>query len=624
MEKKFKKVLVLGSGALKIGQAGEFDYSGSQALKALREEGISSVLVNPNIATIQTSEGIADKVYFQPVTPYFVTEIIKKERPDGILLAFGGQTALNCGTELYMNGTLKTYGVEVLGTSVEAIMDTEDRDRFVKKLDEAELKTPVSQAVETMEDALAAAHRIGFPIMIRSAYALGGLGSGICPDEKKFVEIAESAFTFAPQILVEESLKGWKEIEFEVIRDANDHCFTVASMENFDPLGIHTGESIVVAPTCSLTDEQVKMLQEISIKCVKHLNIVGECNIQFAFNAVTNDYRIIEINARLSRSSALASKATGYPLAFVAAKIALGYTLDQIGEMGTPNSAYVAPSLDYMICKIPRWDLTKFSGVSRLIGSSMKSVGEIMSIGRSFEEMIQKGLRMIGQGMHGFVGNDHVEFENLDEELENPTDLRIFAIAQALEEGYSVERIEELTKIDVWFIQRLKNIVDLKHKLMALNSLEELSDDFLREVKCAGFSDFQIARFVLKPEGGNMEKENLEVRKYRQSRGILPAVKRINTVASEHPELTNYLYFTYAVQGHDINYYKNEKSVVVLGSGAYRIGVLGERHQHSTETGLQVHHDQLQPRNRIDRLRHVRPPLLRRVVARTCARRHRP
>ena len=572
MEKKFKKVLVLGSGALKIGQAGEFDYSGSQALKALREEGISSVLVNPNIATIQTSEGIADKVYFQPVTPYFVTEIIKKEHPDGILLAFGGQTALNCGTELYMNGTLKTYGVEVLGTSVEAIMDTEDRDRFVKKLDEAELKTPVSQAVETMEDALAAAHRIGFPIMIRSAYALGGLGSGICPDEKKFVEIAESAFTFAPQILVEESLKGWKEIEFEVIRDANDHCFTVASMENFDPLGIHTGESIVVAPTCSLTDEQVKMLQEISIKCVKHLNIVGECNIQFAFNAVTNDYRIIEINARLSRSSALASKATGYPLAFVAAKIALGYTLDQIGEMGTPNSAYVAPSLDYMICKIPRWDLTKFSGVSRLIGSSMKSVGEIMSIGRSFEEMIQKGLRMIGQGMHGFVGNDHVKFENLDEELENPTDLRIFAIAQALEEGYSVERIEELTKIDVWFIQRLKNIVDLKHKLMALNSMEELSDDFLREVKCAGFSDFQIARFVLKPEGGNMEKENLDVRKYRQSRGILPAVKRINTVASEHPELTNYLYFTYAVQGHDINYYKNEKSVVVLGSGAYRIG----------------------------------------------------
>ena len=572
MEKKLKKVLVLGSGALKIGQAGEFDYSGSQALKALREEGISSVLVNPNIATIQTSEGIADKVYFQPVNTHFVTEIIKKERPDGILLAFGGQTALNCGTELYKNGTLEEYGVKVLGTSVEAIMDTEDRDLFVKKLDSASLKTPVSEAVEDMESALSAARRIGFPIMIRSAYALGGLGSGICPDESTFVELAESAFTFAPQILVEESLKGWKEIEFEVIRDANDHCFTVASMENFDPLGIHTGESIVVAPTCSLTDDQVKMLQELSIRCVRHLNIVGECNIQFAFNAETNDYRIIEVNARLSRSSALASKATGYPLAFVAAKIALGYTLDQIGEMGTPNSAYVAPQLDYMICKIPRWDLTKFAGVSRLIGSSMKSVGEIMSIGRSFEEMIQKGLRMIGQGMHGFVGNDHTRFENLDEELENPTDLRIFAIAQALEEGYTIERIEELTKIDKWFISRLKRIVDLKHKLQTFNRLEDLSKDFLREVKAAGFSDFQIARFVLKPQSGNMEKENLAVRRYRKQHGLLPAVKRINTVASEHPELTNYLYFTYAVEGHDIDYYKNEKSVVVLGSGAYRIG----------------------------------------------------
>ena len=572
MKKKLSKVLVLGSGALKIGQAGEFDYSGSQALKALREEGISSVLVNPNIATIQTSEGIADKVYFQPVNTHFVTEIIKKERPDGILLAFGGQTALNCGTELYQTGVLKEYGVEVLGTSVEAIMYTEDRDLFVKKLDEIQLKTPVSQAVENMDDALKAAHRIGFPVMIRSAYALGGLGSGICPDEKAFKELAESAFTFAPQILVEESLKGWKEIEFECIRDANDHCFTVASMENFDPLGIHTGESIVVAPTCSLTDEQVKMLQEITIRCVRHLNIVGECNIQFAFNATTNDYRIIEINARLSRSSALASKATGYPLAFVAAKIALGYTLDQIGEMGTPNSAYVAPQLDYMICKIPRWDLTKFAGVSRLIGSSMKSVGEIMSIGRSFEEMIQKGLRMIGQGMHGFVGNDHTKFENLDEELSHPTDLRIFAIAQALEEGYTVERIEELTKIDVWFLERLKNIVDLKNKLLKFSRLEDIPDELLREVKCAGFSDFQIARFVLKPKDGNMLKENLEVRKYRKSRQILPAVKRINTVASEHPELTNYLYMTYAVNGHDIEYYKNEKSVVVLGSGAYRIG----------------------------------------------------
>ena len=572
MKKELKKVLVLGSGALKIGQAGEFDYSGSQALKALREEGISSVLVNPNIATIQTSEGIADQVYFLPVTPYFVTEIIKKERPDGILLAFGGQTALNCGTELYQTGVLKEYGVQVLGTSVEAIMYTEDRDLFVKKLDEIEMKTPVSQAVENMEDALAAARRIGYPVMIRSAYALGGLGSGICPDETKFIELAESAFTFSPQILVEESLKGWKEIEFEVIRDANDHCFTVASMENFDPLGIHTGESIVVAPTCSLTQDQVTMLQDLSKQCIRHLGIVGECNIQYAFNADTNDYRVIEVNARLSRSSALASKATGYPLAFVAAKIALGYTLDEIGEMGTPNSAYVAPSLDYLICKIPRWDLTKFVGVSRRIGSSMKSVGEIMSIGRSFEEIIQKGLRMIGQGMHGFVGNDHTRFDNLDDELANPTDLRIFAIAQALEEGYDIQRIYDLTKIDPWFIGKLKNIIDYKVKLQSYNSLEELPAEVLKGAKVLGFSDFQIARFVLKPTSGNMEKENLAVRAYRKKLGILPAVKRINTVASEHPELTNYLYMTYGADGYDVNYYKNEKSVVVLGSGAYRIG----------------------------------------------------
>ncbi len=572
MNKKIKKVLVLGSGALKIGQAGEFDYSGSQALKALREEGISSVLVNPNVATIQTSEGIADKVYFLPVTEYFITEIIKKERPDGILLAWGGQTALNCGTALYKNGVFEKYGVEVLGTSVEAIMNTEDRDLFVHELNKVDLKVPVSQACENMEDAIAAARKIGFPIMIRSAYALGGLGSGVCKDEKEFREIAESAFTFAPQVLVEESLKGWKEIEFEVIRDANDHCFTVASMENFDPLGIHTGESIVVAPTCSLTDDQVKMLQEIAVKCVRHLKIVGECNIQYAFNAETNDYRIIEINARLSRSSALASKATGYPLAFVAAKIALGYTLDQIGEMGTTNSAYVAPSLDYMICKIPRWDLTKFAGVSHKLGSSMKSVGEIMSIGRSFEEMLQKGLRMIGQGMHGFVGNDHTKFDNIDEELANPTDLRIFAIAQALEEGYTIEHIYELTKIDPWFIERMKNIVDFKKKLEGYNSLEEITPEVMRQAKVLGFSDFQIARFVIKPKGGNMEKENLAVRNYRKQLGIVPAVKRIPTVASEHPELTNYLYMTYAVEGSDINFYKNEKSVIVLGSGAYRIG----------------------------------------------------
>ena len=572
MKKQLKKVLVLGSGALKIGQAGEFDYSGSQALKALREEGISSVLINPNVATIQTSEGIADKVYFLPVTPFFVTEIIKKERPDGIMLAWGGQTGLNVGTELYLNGVLKEYGVDVLGTSVEAIMNTEDRDLFVKELNKVDLKVPVSHACENMEEAVAAARNIGYPIMIRSAYALGGLGSGVCKTEEEFKEIAESAFTFAPQVLVEESLKGWKEIEFECIRDANDRCFTVASMENFDPLGIHTGESIVVAPTCSLTDEQVKMLQDIAVKCVRHLQIVGECNIQYAFNAETNDYRIIEINARLSRSSALASKATGYPLAFVAAKIALGYTLDQIGEMGTPNSAYVAPSLDYMICKIPRWDLTKFAGVSRKIGSSMKSVGEIMSIGRSFEEMLQKGLRMIGQGMHGFVGNDHTKFENLDEELSNPTDLRIFAIAQALEEGYTIERIEELTKIDPWFIERMKNIVDYKHKLSEYNTLEEIPAEVLREAKVLGFSDFQIGRFVLKTQNTNMEKEVLAVRALRKKLNILPAVKRIPTVASEHPDLTNYLYMTYAVEGYDINYYKNEKSVIVLGSGAYRIG----------------------------------------------------
>ena len=571
MKKELKKVLVLGSGALKIGQAGEFDYSGSQALKALREEGISSVLVNPNIATIQTSEGIADKVYFLPVTPFFVEEIIEKERPDGILLAFGGQTALNCGTELYQNGILQKYGVEVLGTSVEAIMYTEDRDLFVKKLDEIPMKTPRSQAVESMQDALKAAHELGFPVMVRSAYALGGLGSGICPDEETFLKLAESAFTFSKQILVEESLKGWKEIEFEVIRDANDHCFTVASMENFDPLGIHTGESIVVAPTCSLTPEQVSYLQEISVKAIRHLGIVGECNIQYAFNAETNDYRVIEVNARLSRSSALASKATGYPLAFVAAKIALGYTLDQIGEMGTPNSAYKAPELDYLICKIPRWDLTKFAGVSRQIGSSMKSVGEIMSIGRSFEEVIQKGLRMIGQGMHGFVGNEHTKFENLDEELANPTDLRVFSIASALEEGYSIERIYELTKIDPWFLGKLKNIVDYKNVLATYNKIEDLPEDVLRQAKILGFSDFQIARFVLK-NSSNMENQLLAVRKHRKELGVLPAVKRINTVASEHPELTNYLYMTYAVKGYDVNYYKNDKSVVVLGSGAYRIG----------------------------------------------------
>ena len=573
MKKKLTKVLVLGSGALKIGQAGEFDYSGSQALKALRDEGISSVLVNPNIATIQTSEGIADKVYFLPVNTHFVTEIIRKERPDGILLAFGGQTALNCGTELYQNGTLKEFGVEVLGTSVEAIMNTEDRDLFVRKLNEKELKTPVSQAVENMEDALAAANRIGFPVMIRSAYALGGLGSGICRDEAAFRELAGSAFTFAPQILVEESLKGWKEIEFEVIRDANDHCFTVASMENFDPLGIHTGESIVVAPTCSLTDEQVKMLQEISIRCVRHLEIVGECNIQFAFNAITNDYRIIEVNARLSRSSALASKATGYPLAFVAAKIALGYTLDQIGEMGTPNSAYVAPQLDYMICKIPRWDLTKFAGVSRLIGSSMKSVGEIMAIGRSFEEMIQKGLRMIGQGMHGFVENKELQIPDIDAALREPTDKRVFIISKAMHAGYTIDQIHELTKIDKWFLEKLQHIIDIDERLKSVGNVNNLRKDLLREAKVYGFTDFQIARAVgLETELKSMSKAGLVVRTLRKNYGILPVVKQIDTLAAEYPAQTNYLYVTYAGVASDINFENDKKSIIVLGSGAYRIG----------------------------------------------------
>ena len=566
-----KKVIVLGSGALKIGQAGEFDYSGSQALKALKEEGIHTVLLNPNIATIQTSEGIADKVYFLPITPYFVEEVIKKEQPDGILLAFGGQTALNCGTELYLSGTLAKYGVQVLGTSVEAIMYTEDRDLFVKKLNEVEVKTPVSQAVESMEDAVAAAYRIGFPVMIRSAYALGGMGSGICANETELRNLAESAFAYSKQILVEESLKGWKEIEFEVIRDRKDHCFTVVSMENVDPLGVHTGESIVVAPTCSLTEDELTMLKEISTKTIRHLGIVGECNIQYAFNSYTNDYRVIEVNARLSRSSALASKASGYPLAFVAAKLALGYSLDEIGEMGTPNSAYKAPEVDYMIVKIPRWDLTKFEGVSRQIGSSMKSVGEIMSIGQSFEEIMQKGLRMIGQGMHGFVGNNDLEFDDLDEELANPTDLRIFAIAKAFEKGYTVDRIYELSKINPWFLNKLKNIDDYRKVLESYHKIEEVPAEVLREAKRLGFSDFQIARFVEKPQG-NMEKENLKVRACRKKLGILPSVKRINTIASEHPDLTNYLYLTYDGSDHAIPYYPNDKNVVILGSGAYRIG----------------------------------------------------
>ena len=540
VEKRIKKAIVLGSGALKIGQAGEFDYSGSQALKALKEEGISTVLINPNIATIQTSEGVADKVYFLPITPYFIEEIIKKERPDGILLAFGGQTALNCGTQMYLDGTLEKYNVEVLGTSVEAIMTTEDRDLFTKKLKEIDAKTPVSKAVESMESALEAADEIGFPIMVRSAYALGGLGSGICNNRQEFETLCSSSFAYSKQILVEESLKGWKEIEFEVIRDRNDHCFTVVPMENVDPLGIHTGESIVVAPICSLRKEQIELLEDIAKKVVRHIGIVGECNIQYAFNAETNDYRIIEINARLSRSSALASKASGYPLAFVASKLALGYTLDQIGEMGTPNSAYKAPEVDYMIVKIPRWDLTKFAGVSRQIGSSMKSVGEIMSIGKSFEEIIQKGLRMIGQGMHGFVGNNDIEFEDIDKELQNPTDLRIFAIAKAFEKGYTIEKIQDLTKIDPWFLSRLKNIYDYSLVIKGYNTIEDIPADVLREAKRLGFSDFQIARFVESPSG-NLEKESLRVRALRKKNGITPVVRRINTVASEDPDLQGFL-----------------------------------------------------------------------------------
>lgn len=571
MDYSIKKVILLGSGALKIGQAGEFDYSGSQALKAMREEGIETVLINPNIATIQTSEGVADKVYFLPITPFFVEKVIEKERPDGILLAFGGQTALNCGTELYLSGTFEKYGVRVLGTSVEAIMITEDRDLFVKKLNEIDAKTPLSHAVESLEDALNAAREIGFPIMLRSAYALGGQGSGICENEEEFIELCKSALSFSNQILVEESLKGWKEIEFEVIRDSNDHCFTVVPMENFDPLGIHTGESIVVAPIITLTKEQISMLEDIAGSVVRHIGIVGECNIQYAFNALTNDYRIIEINARLSRSSALASKASGYPLAFVATKLALGYTLDQIGEMGSPNSAYKAPAVDYMIVKIPRWDLNKFYGVSHEIGSSMKSVGEIMSIGQSFEEIIQKGLRMIGQGMHGFVGNREITFDNVEESLAKPTDLRIFAIADAFEKGYSITQIENLTKIDHWFLEKLENIYNYSKVLASYSKIEELPEEVLREAKRLGFSDFQIARFVENPSG-ILQDALIRVRKYRKEKEILPVVRRINTVASDHPDKTNYLYFTYGSDNAFVPHKEDKEAVVVLGSGAYRIG----------------------------------------------------
>ena len=572
MKENIKKVLLLGSGALKIGEAGEFDYSGSQALKALKEEGIETILINPNIATVQTSEGVADKIYFLPVTPYFVEKVIDKERPDGVLLSFGGQTALNCGVALYKAGVFEKYNTRVLGTPVQAIMDTEDRELFVQKLDEINVKTIKSEAVENIEDARRAAKELGYPVIIRAAYALGGLGSGFCDNEEELNVLAEKAFSFSPQVLVEKSLKGWKEVEYEVVRDRFDNCITVCNMENFDPLGIHTGESIVIAPSQTLTNSEYHKLRELAIRIIRHIGIVGECNVQYAFDPESEDYRVIEVNARLSRSSALASKATGYPLAFVAAKLGLGYGLfDLKNSVTKTTSAFFEPALDYCVCKIPRWDLGKFHGVDRELGSSMKSVGEVMAIGRTFEEAIQKGLRMIGQGMHGFVGNDELHFDDLDKELSRPTDLRIFSIAQAMEEGYTIERIHDLTKIDPWFLGKLKNIVDYKAKLSTYNKVEDIPADVMREAKVLGFSDFQIARFVLNPTG-NMEKENLAVRAHRKSMGILPAVKRINTVASEHPELTNYLYMTYAVEGYDVNYYKNEKSVVVLGSGAYRIG----------------------------------------------------
>ncbi len=573
MKSSIKKAIILGSGALKIGEAGEFDYSGSQALKALKEEGVETILINPNIATIQTSEGIADKIYFLPVTPYFVEKVIKKEQPQGILLAFGGQTALNCGTALHLEGTLKKYNVEVLGTPVEAIMNTEDRDLFVNKLNEIDVKTARSMAATNMAETMEAAKKIGFPIIVRAAYTLGGQGSGFCNNEKELIERAENAFSFSPQILIEESLKGWKEVEYEVVRDRFNNCITVCNMENFDPLGIHTGESIVVAPSQTLTNSEYHKLREIAIRIIRHIGIVGECNVQYALDPESEDYRVIEVNARLSRSSALASKATGYPLAFVAAKLGLGYGLHQLKNQVTQTtSACFEPALDYIVCKIPRWDLNKFEGVSKQIGSSMKSVGEVMSIGRSFEEAIQKGLRMIGQGMHGFVGNTDITFDNIDEEMSNPTDMRIFSIEKAFEAGYTIEKIHDLTMIDNWFLHKLKRIYDLKNELETYNDLTKVPDGFLRDIKAAGFTDFQVARYVYDAAPENIESKLLEVRNYRKSRGIIPVVKQIDTLAAEYPAHTNYLYLTYSGQVNDISYENDGKSVIVLGSGAYRIG----------------------------------------------------
>ncbi len=573
MTHNIKKVILLGSGALKIGEAGEFDYSGSQALKALKEEGIYTVLVNPNIATIQTSENIADRVYFLPVTPEYVEKVIARERPDGIMLAFGGQTALNCGVALYKNGVLEKYGVQVLGTPVQAIIDTEDRDIFVKKLDEIGVKTIKSKAVTTTEDAMAVAAELGYPVIIRPAFTLGGLGSGFANDQAELDTLARKAFTYSPQILVEKSLKGWKEIEYEVMRDRYDNCITVCNMENFDPLGIHTGESIVVAPVQTLSNTEAAKLRALAIRIIRHVGIVGECNVQYALDPNSEEYVVIEVNARLSRSSALASKATGFPLAFVAAKIGLGYGLHELKNSVTKvTTACFEPALDYVVCKIPRWDLGKFKGVSRELGSSMKSVGEVMSIGRNFEECMQKGLRMIGQGMHGFVANKELAVADLDEALARPTDKRIFHIANAFKAGYTVDRIFELTRIDRWFLHRLEYIINLDNELGRYDALEKLPDALLLEAKQRGFSDFQIAREVLKPGDGDMECEVAAVRRHRKSRGITPVIKRIDTLAGEYPATTNYLYVTYNGTEHDIDFARDGASVVVLGSGAYRIG----------------------------------------------------
>ena len=569
-----KKVLLLGSGALKIGEAGEFDYSGSQALKALREEGIKTVLINPNIATVQTSEGVADQIYFLPVQPHFVEKVIQKEKPDGILLSFGGQTALNCGVELYKSGILEKYGVRVLGTPVQAIMDTEDRELFVEKLNEINVKTIKSEACETIEQARKAAADLGYPVILRAAYALGGLGSGFCDNEEELNKLAEKAFSFSPQVLVEKSLKGWKEIEYEVVRDRYDNCITVCNMENFDPLGIHTGESIVIAPSQTLTNSEYHKLRALAIKIIRHIGIVGECNVQYAFDPKSEDYRVIEVNARLSRSSALASKATGYPLAFVAAKLGMGYGLFELKNSVTrTTSAFFEPALDYVVCKIPRWDLSKFRGVDKELGSSMKSVGEVMAIGRNFEEALQKGLRMIGQGMHGFVENKELEIEDIDAALREPTDKRVLVISKAMHRGYTIDQIHDLTKIDKWFLQKLKHIIDIDEELKRCTSINVLDRELLRTAKVYGFTDFQIARAVgLEKEVGNMHKATLIVRNLRKSFGVLPVVKQIDTLAAEYPAQTNYLYVTYAGTDSDITFQNDKKSVIVLGSGAYRIG----------------------------------------------------